>query len=175
MKELDKKIITWAEEKGIMQSSSPLKQLTKTFEEATELITSLVNKDEKEIIDSIGDVNVTLIILNKLSEVKVEDGSLGNSRVFFMLNWLVEVFKKVCQNKDVKLDIIRAQESLELVAKEHNLTLEQCTQTAYDVFSKRTGEMVNGVFVKDAPQDKPEIVERKDITKKPTQRKKNNG
>lgn len=30
-----------------------------------------------------------------------------------------------------------------------NLTLEQCLQTAYDVISKRSGKMVDGVFVKD--------------------------
>lgn len=28
-------------------------------------------------------------------------------------------------------------------------TLEECLQVAYDVISKRTGKMVDGVFVKD--------------------------
>lgn len=173
MKELEEKIITWAEDKGIMESSSPLKQLTKTFEEATELIVSLVNKDPAEIIDAIGDVNVTLIILNKLSEVKVEDGSLGNSKVFFMLNWLVEIFKKVCQNKEVRIDIVRAQEALGYVAKENGLTLDQCTQAAYDIISKRSGKMENGVFVKDNVESK--IVEKKDIIKSKQTRKGKNG
>ena len=173
MKELEEKIITWAEDKGIMESSSPLKQLTKTFEEATELIVSLVNKDLAEIIDAIGDVNVTLIILNKLSEVKVEDGSLGNSKVFFMLNWLVEIFKKVCQNKEVRIDILRAQEALGYVAKENGLTLDQCTQAAYDIISKRSGKMENGVFVKDNIDS--QIVEKQDITKSRKTRKGKNG
>lgn len=173
MKELEEKIIKWAEDKGIMESSSPLKQLTKTFEEATELIVSLVNKDQAEIIDAIGDVNVTLIILNKLSEVKVEDGSLGNSKVFFMLNWLVEIFKKVCQNKEVRIDIVRAQESLGYVAKENGLTLDKCTQAAYEIISKRTGKMENGVFVKDNVESK--IVEKKDIIKSKQTRKGKNG
>lgn len=173
MKELEEKIIKWAEDKGIMESSSPLKQLTKTFEEATELIVSLVNKDQAEIIDAIGDVNVTLIILNKLSEVKVEDGSLGNSKVFFMLNWLVEIFKKVCQNKEVRIDIVRAQEALAYVAKENGLTLENCTQAAYEIISKRSGKMENGVFVKDNVESK--IVEREDITKSKQTRKGKNG
>lgn len=173
MKELEEKIIKWAEDKGIMESSSPLKQLTKTFEEATELIVSLVNKDQAEIIDAIGDVNVTLIILNKLSEVKVEDGSLGNSKVFLMLNWLVEIFKKVCQNKEVRIDIVRAQEALGYVAKENGLTLDTCTQAAYEIISKRTGKMENGVFVKDNVESK--IVEKKDITKCKQTRKGKNG
>lgn len=173
MKELEEKIIKWAEDKGIMESSSPLKQLTKTFEEATELVVSLVNKDQVEIIDAIGDVNVTLIILNKLSEVKVEDGSLGNSKVFFMLNWLVEIFKKVCQNKEVRIDIVRAQEALGYVAKENGLTLDQCTQAAYEIISKRSGKMENGVFVKDNVESK--FVEKQDITKSKQTRKGKNG
>lgn len=173
MKELEEKIITWADDKGIIESSTPLKQLTKTFEEATELIVSLVNKDQAEIMDAIGDVNVTLIILNKLSEVKVEDGSLGNSKVFFMLNWLVEIFKKVCQNKEVRIDIVRAQEALGYVAKENGLTLDKCTQEAYEIISKRTGKMENGVFVKDNVESK--IVEKKDIIKSKQTRKGKNG
>ena len=30
-----------------------------------------------------------------------------------------------------------------------NLSLEECIQSAYNVISKRTGKMINGVFVKD--------------------------
>jgi NTP pyrophosphatase (non-canonical NTP hydrolase) len=31
-----------------------------------------------------------------------------------------------------------------------DLTMQDCVQSAYDVIAKRTGKMVNGVFVKDA-------------------------
>lgn len=31
-----------------------------------------------------------------------------------------------------------------------DMTMNECVQSAYDVISKRTGKMVNGVFVKDA-------------------------
>ena len=35
------------------------------------------------------------------------------------------------------------------LAELHGITIEECIQEAYDVISKRTGEMVNGTFVKD--------------------------
>jgi len=150
MKDLNENIITWAQDKGILESSSPLKQLTKTFEEVTELVTALIQKDDSEIVDAIGDVNVTLVILKKLAETGKESGDLANSKIFILINWIVEIFKKICQNKDVTIDIVRAQEMLHRVAIENNKTLESCTKSAYDVIAKRTGKMVNGVFVKDA-------------------------
>ncbi|SUJ18728.1 Uncharacterised protein [Sphingobacterium spiritivorum] len=150
MQELNNKVLDWAKDKGILDNSDPLKQLKKTFEEVAELICALIDKDEAETKDAIGDVNVTLIILKKLAEAKQVDGDLANSRVFMAINWIVEIFSKVTKNKDVGLDIIRAQEMLNRVAQENGLTLEQCTQSAYEVISKRTGAMQNGVFVKDA-------------------------
>lgn len=39
--------------------------------------------------------------------------------------------------------------TLILLAEMYGWTLEECLQVAYDVISKRTGKMVNGVFVKD--------------------------
>lgn len=39
--------------------------------------------------------------------------------------------------------------TLILLANMYGWTLEECLQVAYDVIAKRTGKMVNGVFVKD--------------------------
>ena len=39
--------------------------------------------------------------------------------------------------------------TLILLAKMEGLTLQECLQSAYDVISKRTGKMENGMFVKD--------------------------
>ncbi|TDS14771.1 nucleoside triphosphate pyrophosphohydrolase family protein [Sphingobacterium paludis] len=167
MKELNENIITWAQDKGIFDSSSPLKQLTKTFEEVTELVTALVQKNEEEIVDAIGDVNVTLVILKKLAESTKESGDLANSKIFILINWIVEIFKKICQNKDVTIDVVRAQEMLHRVAQENNQTIESCTQSAYNVIAKRTGKMVDGVFVKDDPTEANSLQAAKPARKKP--------
>jgi NTP pyrophosphatase (non-canonical NTP hydrolase) len=39
--------------------------------------------------------------------------------------------------------------TLIIQAKMQGLTIEECLNTAYDVISKRTGQMINGQFIKD--------------------------
>jgi len=97
MEELQMAVAVWAEQKGIMSKSTPLKQHVKTQEEVTELLEALVDKNDHEIKDAIGDIVVTLIIQ----------------------------------------------------AYMNGTTINECLQQAYDVISKRTGRMENGIFVKD--------------------------
>ena len=40
-------------------------------------------------------------------------------------------------------------EALDAIASYYGWTLQECLQSAYDVISKRTGKMENGVFEKD--------------------------
>ena len=51
--------------------------------------------------------------------------------------------------RDVKDGIGDTVVTLILLADMYGWTLEECLQVAYDVISKRTGKMVDGVFVKD--------------------------
>ena len=96
--QLNEDVIKWAYDKGIVANSDAKSQLLKTVSEVGELADA-VNKDNmEEIIDALGDVLVTLIIL----------------------------------------------------AEFEGLDLTLCLKCAYDVISKRTGKMQNGVFVKDA-------------------------
>jgi len=39
--------------------------------------------------------------------------------------------------------------TLIIQAKMQNISLESCLESAYNVISKRTGRIINGVFVKD--------------------------
>lgn len=66
--ELEIKVLEWAKEKGILEKSNPIKQIGKTQEELTETLIALVEKDEVEIKDGIGDMLVTIIILAKLCD-----------------------------------------------------------------------------------------------------------
>lgn len=97
MEELQVAINVWAIQKGIMSKSTPIKQHIKTLEEVTELLEALVDKNDHEIKDAIGDIIVTLIIQ----------------------------------------------------AYMNGTTINECLEQAYNVISKRTGKMENGVFVKD--------------------------
>lgn len=70
--ELQKNVIGWAEDKGILDKSDPLKQLEKTLEEYMETVIATVRHqndfwdDGTEIKDGIGDMFVTLIIFAKM-------------------------------------------------------------------------------------------------------------
>jgi|SRR5690606_26412042 len=164
MKDLNNNIIQWADDKGILSNATPLTQIKKTFEELTELITALIDKNPEDVKDAIGDVNVTLIIVSKLAELKPSLEEIGKSNVFITANWIVEIFQKLARNKDISIDVIRAQEALNRLAKENGLTLEECTQSAYEVIAKRTGKLVNGVFVKDEKTTAPDKKNKRNIS-----------
>lgn len=90
---LSEKVVAWANEKGIIDSSNPFKQLLKTQEELDETLYALrkiedlednsqldlVNKEElrlkymEEVKDGIGDMLVTIIILAELNNLRSED------------------------------------------------------------------------------------------------------
>ena len=68
-----------------------------------------------------------------------------------MLEEAEETFLAVSENDlaEVKDGIGDTVVTLILLADMYGWTLEECLQVAYDVISKRTGKMVDGVFVKD--------------------------
>ena len=88
-KELEEKVIIWAEEKGILDKATPLTQAEKTFEEVQELIEAVEVQEEgleefenskgkkvntkEEIKDALGDILVTIIIGAELQGLKLED------------------------------------------------------------------------------------------------------
>lgn len=77
--ELEALVTKWAEDRGIMTKSSPSAQFQKTMEEMGELARALMEMYDdvsnlgafSEVIDGIGDVLVTLIILARLCETDV--------------------------------------------------------------------------------------------------------
>ena len=68
-KELEKEVIKWADNKGILTNGTPCAQANKTIEEANEILCAIIDEDKAEIIDGLGDVLVTIIIQAKLQNV----------------------------------------------------------------------------------------------------------
>lgn len=73
MKELEIKILNWANKRGILFKENSKNQLLKSFEEMGELSSALLKNDINKIKDSIGDVLVTLIILSEAQETNIEE------------------------------------------------------------------------------------------------------
>jgi hypothetical protein len=80
-KQLEEKVIQWGADKGILEKSNPIRQLQKTQEELNETMQALVQfadaKTDKakqdaldEVIDGIGDMLVTIILLSKIVGVE---------------------------------------------------------------------------------------------------------
>lgn len=87
--ELEKLVLEWADDKGILSKATPTAQANKTLEECNELIEAvlaqslstdvfrnskgeLVNTKE-EIKDALGDILVTIIIGAELQGLQLED------------------------------------------------------------------------------------------------------
>ena len=51
--DLEKLVVEWAEDKGILKNGNPIAQLTKTMEEVDELYVAIENNDRDEIIDAL--------------------------------------------------------------------------------------------------------------------------
>lgn len=94
---LVKQVEQWSIDKGLDKADSS-KQFLKVSEETGEVAAALARGDKEALIDGIGDVVVTLIILGQ----------------------------------------------------QNGLELQDCLQYAYDEIKGRTGEMVDGVFVKES-------------------------
>ena len=58
-----RKVIEWAEERGLIKKENATKQFMKLTEEVGELASAILKKDPYETIDAIGDIQVVLIIL----------------------------------------------------------------------------------------------------------------
>ena len=54
MKVLNKLIIEWAKDKGILENGEPIAQCDKTYEEVGELYDAILLEDKEEIINRVG-------------------------------------------------------------------------------------------------------------------------
>ena len=148
MNELQQKIIKWAEDKGIFEKSDPTSQFLKTIEELGELASAVNKNDLPEIKDAIGDVTVTQILLAEMQDDDIDlddeiiwDFSNIKTAVVELTTYLYEAFRSSEYDDAIQI--------LNTIANHYGWTLQECLQSAYDVISKRTGKMENGVFVKD--------------------------
>jgi NTP pyrophosphatase (non-canonical NTP hydrolase) len=69
----EQEVIQWALDKGIITPDNAKSQLLKSFEEMGEVARAVLKSNQEELIDGLGDVLVTLIILAEIKGVKLED------------------------------------------------------------------------------------------------------
>ena len=148
MNELQQNIIKWAEDKGIFEKSDTTSQFLKTIEELGELASAVNKNDLPEIKDAIGDVTVTLVLHDKMKNGELILDLNGCFATKNPKQTVLELFDGLSA-AIVYGDYQHIIECLISLANYYGWTLQECLQSAYDVISKRTGKMENGVFVKD--------------------------
>ena len=148
LEELRVKIIQWADEKGILSKATPEKQFLKFIEETGELAKAILTSDSHEFIDAVGDVFVTIVIHAKLKDISFEHKSTrvfateNDTMIGSMVNYVLD------ERYEVSIEtLIDIHYGNELLTEEKNFA--DCVEVAYNVIAGRTGEMINGSFVKD--------------------------
>lgn len=166
------KITAWADERNIKGKGRLTKQLLKSDEENAELQNAIEsyengNKDALiQIKDSIGDIYVTLVVSTYLvsertyltfRKIKTSKDQTVN------VSWLYYI--RELKSQDAKLfDVFTSTEAtfidievrlasyvnfLDMIAQNYGLELAECIEYAYNIISKRKGEMIDGTFVKE--------------------------
>jgi NTP pyrophosphatase (non-canonical NTP hydrolase) len=168
LEELNEAIIAWADAKGILEKATPLTQAEKTAEEVEELIRAvtkyegMVDHDTMhdfyldEIRDAIGDIYVTLVIGLKMRDMPcnyVNEQVAPKNTCDWHVTRIIKCLTAMnCGSRTLEYHTMMVMmDSLKSVAALHSTTLRDCVKQAYDVIAKRTGKMVDGVFVKDQP------------------------
>jgi NTP pyrophosphatase (non-canonical NTP hydrolase) len=72
IKELQKLVVQWADQKGLIKPENAPKQFMKVVEELGELSSAIIKEDIDKEIDSYGDVLITLIILAEQRNIDLE-------------------------------------------------------------------------------------------------------
>lgn len=117
--EISELVIEWGESKGILDSSTPLRQLDKTQEELDET---------REALKKLNDFNYQRDLMEGLGMPTSNKEDI-----------LAEVKDGI---GDMLVTIV-------LLSEMVGFDSTDCLNTAYDVIKQRTGKMVDGQFVKD--------------------------
>lgn len=167
LKKLIKNIEQWAEDRNLIEGSTPQKQFIKLMEEFGELCSGVAKNKPDVIKDSIGDCFVVMVILakqNHIDSVLETISNLDSFQPVFELD-VEEIIaetvvslgmlasKLMGQNLEMttKVDAIFGWPclSLKLISRKYNLMLTDCVQAAWDEIKDRKGRMIDGVFVKE--------------------------
>lgn len=73
MQETIKNVVQWAADKNLLKKENSFAQMAKVTEEVGEVASALLKKDTPKLIDGIGDVIVTLIMLAEQNGLTIEE------------------------------------------------------------------------------------------------------
>lgn len=158
--ELNSLIIEWAKERELDTKGTVEAQAIKTVEELSELIKAICKDKKEDIIDSIGDVYVTLVIGNMLDnqfDLKsiYEFATVGFNNPFEniakeeLLIDLIVTTGNFLESKYLKFNVFQIIRYLIMTSYNYDLDFTECVESAYNTIKNRKGKLVNGTYVKE--------------------------
>lgn len=164
IKDLDEKIMSWARWRDLDKKGTAEGQVIKTAEEVAELIIGLSKDDKDKIIDSIGDVYVTLVVGNliqgkadfekafKRAEMDSKNtvGHIGSPDKSWQIIDLMTATKEVLTLGYTTHTISLMLMEIMIAAGKKQLNLKKCVESAYQEIKGRRGRIIDGTFVKES-------------------------
>lgn len=155
IEQLHSKVLQWADDKGILKEGTPETQALKLGSEVGELCLHI--STGADIKDDIGDCLVVCISLGYLEDIDVLSLMLFPAKCIStpMVSYLVASLGDI---QDAVIDEHGLTYTnlavfigyLDLLAKSHSTTLQECLAIAYNDIKDRTGTLTdNGNFIKD--------------------------
>lgn len=160
IQELIKLIEQWAIDRGLDKNGTVEGQLIKTAEEVAELIIGISKDDIDVIKDSIGDVFVTLVVGNLISEKKENlEKVMVDLYEFRQVPYLDSKFEAIKLLMFVYSDLMAAENynswlhekvnTIIMVTELYNLDFTECVESAYKEIADRKGRVIDGTFIKE--------------------------
>ncbi|OOF56186.1 hypothetical protein BKK56_04190 [Rodentibacter genomosp. 2] len=169
MQELIKNIEQWAEERNLIEGSTPQKQMLKLMEEFGELCSGIAKNKLEVIEDSIGDCAVVLIILSKqtfepspfydaiIKSCEIAKNVDSTSRFLLETDLLLASSSLgrlsrsivMLDSDEVLESLVSVIGALNILSIRLDLNITDCIQLAYNQIKDRKGKMIDGVFVKE--------------------------
>lgn len=164
IKDLDEKIISWARWRGLDKKGTVEGQVIKTAEEVAELIIGLSKDDKDKIIDSIGDVYVTLVVGNLIQGKadfekafkRAEVDSKNTVRHYGDPDKTEQIINLMIATKDILMlgytthTISLMLMNIMIAAGKKQLSFKNCVESAYEEIKGRKGRIIDGTFVKES-------------------------
>lgn len=161
LQQLIKNIEQWAEDRNLIEGSTPQKQFIKLMEEFGELCSG-VSKNKIDVVkDSIGDCFVVMVILaaqrkkdemlsvdeiaNEYSYSKVD---IEDQLIKAVFGWY-HLSNELSNKENVTALFVFCFVRLLNIAYYFDLNIHDCVQATWDEIKDRKGRMIDGVFVKE--------------------------
>ena len=156
LQQLIKNIEQWAEDRNLIEGSTPQKQFIKLMEEFGELCSGVAKNKPDVIKDSIGDCFVVTVILKCQFKTNlfIRPSSFYKNLDVSLILARVARYAVLIPGNDLseqeKLEIICGiVRNLINISILLDVDFESCVQAALDEIKDRKGRMIDGVFVKE--------------------------